>query len=68
MPFQAERIILTADEWAELEHMTQSRVLPAGDVFRARLVLMLADGLSYRTIQEVGYDSADDLAVASPFR
>jgi transposase len=32
--------------------MTQSRTLPAGDVFRARLVLMLADGLPYRTIQE----------------
>jgi len=43
---------LTEDERAELESMTQSRTLPAGDVFRARLVLMLADGLPYRTIQE----------------
>lgn len=32
--------------------MTQSCNLPAGDVFRAELVLMLADGLPYRTIQE----------------
>jgi transposase len=32
--------------------MTQSRTLPAGDVFRARLILMLADGLPFRTIQE----------------
>src|ERR1051325_1753671 len=32
--------------------MTQSRTLPAGDVFRARLILPLAEGLSYRTIQE----------------
>jgi len=32
--------------------MTQSRTLPAGDVFRARLILMLAEGLPYRTIQE----------------
>ena len=52
MPFTAEAITLTADERAELEEMTQSRSLPAGDVFRARLVLMLADGLPYRTIQE----------------
>jgi transposase len=52
MPFTAEAITLTGDERAELEQMTQSRTLPAGDVFRARLVLMLADGLPYRTIQE----------------
>jgi transposase len=51
MPFAAEAITLTADERAELEQMKQSRTL-AGDVFRARLVLMLADGLPYRTIQE----------------
>jgi len=43
---------LTTDERAELEQITQSRTLPAGDVFRARLVLMLADGVPYRTIQE----------------
>src|ERR1051325_7640866 len=52
MPFTAKAITLTADERAELEQMTQSRTLPAGDVFRARLILMLADGLPYRTIQE----------------
>jgi len=52
MPFTAETITLTADERAELEQITQSRTLPAGDVFRARLVLLLADGLPYRTIQE----------------
>jgi transposase len=32
--------------------MEQSRSLPAGDVFRARLIMMLADGVPYRTIQE----------------
>src|SRR5215469_17697628 len=52
MPFSAEAITLTTDERVELEQMTQSRTLPAGDVFRARLVLLLADGLPYRTIQE----------------
>ncbi len=52
MPFAAEAITLTVDERVELEQMTQSRTLPAGDVFRARLILMLAEGLPYRTIQE----------------
>src|ERR1051326_6482121 len=52
MPFTAEAITLTADKRTELEQMKQSRTLPAGDVFRARLILMLADGLPYRTIQE----------------
>ena len=52
MPFTAEAIVLTADERVELEQITQSRTLPAGDVFRARLILLLADGLPYRTIQE----------------
>ena len=52
MPFTAEAITLTAEERAELEEMTKSRTLPAGDVFRARLILMLADGLAYRTIQQ----------------
>ena len=52
MPFTAEAITLTADERAELEQMAQSHTLPAGDVFRARLILMLAEGLPYRTTQE----------------
>lgn len=52
MPFAGEAIALTADERLELEQMTQSRTLRAGDVFRARLILMLADGLPFRTIQE----------------
>jgi transposase len=52
MPFAGEAITLTNEERQELEQMTQSRTLPAGDVFRARLILMLAEGLPYRTIQE----------------
>jgi transposase len=52
MPFAAETIALTTEERMELEQMRQSRSLPAGDVFRARLILMLAEGLSYRTIEE----------------
>ena len=35
----------------ELERWAQSRALPAGDVFRARLILSLGEGLSYRDIE-----------------
>lgn len=52
MPFTAEAITLRCEERLELEQMAESRTLPAGDVFRARLILLLADGLPYRTIQE----------------
>ena len=52
MPFAAEAITLTTEERVELEQMTQSRTLPAGDVFRARLIMMLAEGVPYRIIQE----------------
>ncbi|MBV8828219.1 MAG: helix-turn-helix domain-containing protein, partial [Acidobacteriaceae bacterium] len=42
---------VSAEERGELESWTQSRSLPAGDVFRARLSLALANGLSYREIE-----------------
>jgi transposase len=32
--------------------MTPSRTFPSGDIFRARLILLLADGLPYRSIEE----------------
>jgi hypothetical protein len=34
----------------ELQRWAQSRTLPTGDVFRARLILALAEGKSYRQI------------------
>lgn len=43
---------VTEQEREELTRWTQSRTLPAGDVFRARLVLALADGRSYSQIEE----------------
>jgi transposase len=52
MPFTAEPLVLTLEERGELEEMSRSRTLPAGDVFRARLILLLAEGLPYRTIEE----------------
>src|SRR6202165_1825072 len=41
---------LPAEQRRDLQHGAQSRTLPAGDVFRARLMLALADGFSYREI------------------
>jgi transposase len=42
---------LTEQEHEELSHWAQSRMLPAGDVFRARLILALASGKSYSDIE-----------------
>jgi len=44
-------LILSHDEREELTRWAQSRTLPVGDVFRARLILALADGLSYHEIE-----------------
>jgi transposase len=52
MPFRAKPLLISEEEHDELRQMTLSRSLPAGDVFRARLILMLAQGRSYREIQE----------------
>jgi transposase len=45
--------VLAEDERSELQQMTQSRILPAGDVMRSRMVLLLADGVSYQKIQDL---------------
>lgn len=44
-------ISLTRDQRCELSSIAQSRSLPAGYVFRARLILMLAQGASFSTIK-----------------
>src|ERR1700685_3796071 len=41
---------LTPEQREDLHRWAQSRSLPAGDVFRARLILALADGTTYREI------------------
>ena len=53
MPFRGEPILLTPEQKSELELITQSRMLPAGDVKRARMMLLLAEGKSYVKIQEL---------------
>jgi transposase len=42
---------ITDQQSAELTEITQSRSLPAGYVFRAKLILMLAEGASFSTIK-----------------
>jgi len=42
---------LTAEEKSDLVKWAQSRTLPAGDVFRARIILALAEGQSYSKIR-----------------
>lgn len=42
---------VTREQREELEGWAQSRTLTAGDVFRARLILALVDGMSYREIE-----------------
>jgi transposase/transposase-like protein len=43
---------VSAEQRDELEEWAQSRSLPAGNVFRARLILALADGMTYREIEQ----------------
>jgi transposase len=51
-------IVLTAEERKELRVRTRSRSLRADDARRARLILMLADGASYRRVEErIGCDT-----------
>src|ERR1700689_5213186 len=62
MPFDAEPLILTEEERQELQQMTQSRMLPAGDVMRSRMILLLADGVSYQKIQDLLDTTAPTIA------
>jgi transposase len=45
-------LTLNETESAELAEIAQSRSLPAGYVFRAKLILLLAEGLSYNQIKQ----------------
>ena len=54
-----ELLEMSEEQREELEGWAQSRTLPAGDVFGARIVLALAEGLSYREIErKLGASSA----------
>ena len=45
-------VVLSQGQQQELNRIAQSRSLPAGYVFRARLILMLAEGASFSTIKQ----------------
>ncbi|HTF68472.1 MAG TPA: helix-turn-helix domain-containing protein [Edaphobacter sp.] len=45
-------MILTRSQQFELNRIAQSRSLPAGYVFRGRLILMLAEGVSFNSIKQ----------------
>src|SRR3984885_12183584 len=45
-------LVITDEQRSELSKWAQSRTLAAGDVFRARLILALAEGWSYSQIKE----------------
>ena len=50
MPFQAKPLMLDEEQRSELEDIGGAQSLPAGFVLRAKIVLLLADGWSYRDI------------------
>jgi transposase len=47
-----DSVVLNEEQQLELSRIAQSRSLPAGYVFRARLILMLAEGASFTTIKQ----------------
>src|SRR5215467_11167609 len=57
-----ELVRLREEQREELKQWAQSRTLPAGDVFRARLVLALADGWSYTQIKHRLHTSAPTIS------
>jgi transposase len=52
VPFKAKPVTITSDERDELRQMSLSRSLPAGDVLKARIILMVACGRSYAEIRK----------------
>ena len=51
MPFTGENIQLSDSARQELEEIARSQSLPAGFVLRAKVVLLLAEGVPYEAIQ-----------------
>jgi transposase len=45
-------VLLTQEQQLQLSSIAQSRSLPAGYVFRAKLILMLAEGVSFSAIKQ----------------
>src|SRR5437868_4489546 len=47
-----DSVVLSEEQQLELSRIAQFRSLPAGYVFRARLILMLAEGASFSMIKQ----------------
>jgi hypothetical protein len=47
-----DSVVLNEEQQLELSRIAQSRSLPAGYVFRARLILMLSEGASFSAIKQ----------------
>ena len=52
MPFESDPVDLTKQQRSELQEIARSGALPAGFVLRAKILLLLADGLSYAAIKD----------------
>jgi len=52
VPSIAEPLRLSEQQRADLNEIAQSRSLPAGFVFRAKLILILTDGIPFAAIKE----------------
>jgi transposase len=52
MPFEGASIQLTAGQRSELDEIARSQSLPAGFVLRAKILLLLADGIPYDAIKQ----------------
>src|SRR6266516_5725751 len=57
-----ELVSLTTEQREELKRWAQSRSVPAGDAFRARLVLALADGMTYGAIKQSLHTTAPTIS------
>jgi len=51
MPFEGDVVVLDKQERGELQEIARSGSLPAGFVLRAKILLLLADGVSYDAIK-----------------
>src|ERR1700740_873442 len=55
-------VVLSEEQCGELSSVAQSRSLPAGYVFRARLILMLAEGASFNAIKRQLHTTAPTIS------
>src|SRR5579863_6819624 len=57
-----DSVVLNEEQQMELSRIAQSRSLPAGYVFRARLILMLAEGASFSAIKRQLHTTAPTIS------